>query len=62
MKRVIQLALLVALFGGNSSANLSTGPPPRVSQISYKDKLSAKFGRKPIVAVMLSFATRCRFR
>jgi len=51
MKWLTLLAFLAAVYAISTSATLAAGPPPGASQTSYKDKLSAKFGRKPIVAV-----------
>jgi ribose transport system substrate-binding protein len=51
MKRLTLLTLLAVLLGGNCNVILAAGPPAGAGQTSYKEKLSAKLGKKPVVAV-----------
>jgi len=51
MKRFLVFTLLALFLGGSASVTLAAGPSAGARQTSYKDKLSAKYGRKPVVAV-----------
>lgn len=51
MKRFLVFTLLALFLGGSVSVTFAAGLSAGTSQTSYKEKLSAKYGRKPVVAV-----------